>query len=139
MFESQKRYDFRNIGSLNLEIAERGNGVLAPRAVSHLKAMSMWKKMNVMDQEAFRSAVSLFGDSKRFRLVGSAPISVWALTLDLYPDLFQDQKEFKKWLKRNGYDAPANAPSSFTSLGIPAGPGQTTTTESKSLVLPSSS
>lgn len=137
MHASQKQFDFRKMKELNLELANAtGPRVLtAPRAVEHLKAMSMYKKMNVLDQAAFREAVSLFGDSKNFRWIGSAPLSVWALTLDLYPDLFQDQKEFRKWLKQNEYDAPA-VPSQFTQSAIRVAPGQTTTTESKSLVLP---
>lgn len=137
MQASQKQFDFRKMKELNLELANAtGPRVLtAPRAVEHLKAMSMYKKMNVMDQAAFREANLLFGDSKKFRWMGSAPLSVWALTLDLYPDLFQDQKEFRKWLKENEYDAQA-APSRFMQSGIRLAPGQTTTTESRSLVLP---
>jgi len=116
LHESQKTFDFRKIGGLNLQLANQassGKIVQAPKAVEHLKAMSMWKKMNVMDQEAFKETVSLFGASKNIRLVGSCPLSVWALTLDLYPEIFQDQKEFRKWLKANEYDAPAG-PSKYT-------------------------
>jgi hypothetical protein len=135
LHESQKTFDFRKIGGLNLQLADyaRSNKIVqAPRAVEHLKAMSMWKKMNLMDQDAFRETVSLFGDSKNIRLVGSCPLSVWALTLDLYPEIFQDQKEFRKWLKANRYDAPQGH-SKSTHL-IPRTKVPASTIESRSLV-----